>query len=307
MSKNSDDHLEFKMGGDDKIPKGFEKEENCFMQIERVGDLLNSPGMIQYEIEIHPKFGPKVQEITKAMLHAAVDGVDFSSSGPSDEAIDVLARNVGLLHAVYIGFLSDEIAEACVAMQVLGMKKLILSVETFDKATHVDPAVAARLAKRVSADGNSMLAAKPHPALAKIIHAGIMLSGGTQEKFAERQISVMNRLPELARKDPNASLPAQICGGVLEMLSERVSSNKNVSAALVGIMESVLQARRFSSFGLIADWNSKTENVIASVMSMAQRVITDRCDDKTISKNVAEDAIEKMMKQATQPGNETKH
>lgn len=288
-------------------PSQFENEDACFMKLERFADLLNSPGMIQYEASIDPTFGPKIKEVTSSMLHAAVDGIDFAN-GPTDECVDVLSGQVQELQRQYMAFISAEAGTACIAMQVLGMKKLILSVESFDKASGVTPEIQERLKEALKRNGGNqqVLAAKPHPTFGGMISAGIRLSGG-QEQFAIRQANILKRLPESVRDNPNTSVPGQVCGALLELISERTASYKMVSGTLVGILESVMSAKRFSSFGFIADWAAPADHIVKNILMMAEKVITDRVDDKSIAKNVADDAIEKMMKTATQPGNETKH
>lgn len=284
---------------------GYENDEVCFIKLDRVGDLINTPGCLQYEAAIHPKYGPIINEAMNKMLHAVIDGVSMTSA-PKPESIDAIAMGVKELSMAYMDFLSDELSGACIAMQVISVSKLLISVESFDKATGVPPEALERL-KNTIGTTDRMLAAKPHPSFAKIIVAGIKLAGGTQEAFAHRQLQVMNRLPDIARLNPNVAVPAQICGAIMEMLSERMHTPQMVVGQITGVLESVLAAKRFTSLPFVADWHANAQEIAKNIFYMADEQVRDRTDLKKMSDHVADDAIEKMMKAATQPGNETKH
>jgi hypothetical protein len=307
MSEDKKDGLHFRLEAH-QVDEKLESEESCFMKLDRLGDLLNSPGSIQYEILQSAKYGPVVKEATNKMLHAAVDGVNFDTD-PDPACIEAMHEQVGKVTAAYLGFVTEEIGLACVAMQVLGMKNLIQSVESFDKATGVTPEIAERLKAALAKNGKNdqMLAAKPHPAFGKIM-AGCHLAGGSQEAFAHRQASVLHRMPDVVRNNPNTSVPTQICGAIMEMISERAITSQMMLGITIGVLQSVLAAKRFTALPLIADWQAPVPHIAKNILLMAERVILDKVDMKKMSKHVADDAIEKMMSAASQqPGNETKH
>ncbi|UKL14977.1 hypothetical protein hairong_072 [Pseudomonas phage hairong] len=307
MSEDKKDGLHFRIE-DHKAGETLDTEEACFMKLDRLGDLLNSPGSIQYEILQHPEYGPVVKEATNKMLMAAVEGVNFDSE-PDEACIVAMHNQVGTLTATYLRFVTEEIGLGAVAMQVLGMSKLIKSIEPFDKATGVTPEIAKRLKEALAkaGRGDQMLAAQPHPAFGKIINAGIRLSGGSQEAFANHQTSVLNRMPPVVRSNPNTSIPTQICGAIMELISERSITSQMMLGITVGVLQSVLAAKRFTSLPVISDWQSTAPEISKNILLMAQNVILDKVDMQKMSKRLADDAIEKMMRDSTQPGNETKH
>lgn len=295
-------NIRFEKGGPGP---GFENDEACFIKLDRAGDLLSTPGCLQYEAAIHPKFGPIINAATNKMMHAVIDGVTLTGS-PEPGAIDGVATGIKELSMAYMDFLSEEIGQACLAMQIITIPKLLLSIEKFDTATGVTPEAAERLAKSIGAN-DRMIATKPHPSLGRIIVAGIKLAGGDQETFAHRQVKVMQRLPDIARQNPSVCIPTQICGAILEMLSERMHTPQMVVGQIVGVLESVLAAKRFTSLPFVADWHANAQEIAKNIFFMAEEHIKSRTDLKKMSDHVADTAIDKMMKSATQPGNETKH
>ncbi|QOC57931.1 hypothetical protein phiK7B1_076 [Pseudomonas phage phiK7B1] len=251
--------------------------EQCWAEIEAVGEIMTVPGMLQSNLREDADLGPQFVENAKQILHIIVDNFDAGIS-PDDQAI------VDKLNAMFVQnqvlqnrYTIRQLTRASIAMQQLPLNEMILSLQGVELTDGVDEAGREEL-KKLETEEKSAGMAKMDPRIMRIMSLGINAAGG-QVEFAKLQHATAANLPDLFKGNPETQFTAQMIGAIMTAISSRASTREFTLAAIRSTIEMVIGAKQALTLAHMTAYHMNAEQMIGILVRSAEHHINQAlCD-----------------------------
>lgn len=253
-------------------------EAEAWAAIERAGEVLRVPGLLQGELSLHPVHAPKLKELTNKLLHIVVDHYNVREALEDEAKITEMSGLFRDINIIHVEHLLEEVQQVGMALQSIPFDQIILSVDQDFEKLGMSPEQIEKM-KEVVGDRKDMAVAVPDPRVSKIITAGILAAGGP-EKFSAMQLEVQENLPENFREDMRASFAAQISGGLSKAFVDRMNTAEFNSATVSAVIESIVAAKQALALPTVAYWDMNAEEVAVTTGKALSGAIQRRMNGK---------------------------
>lgn len=292
-------------------------EAEAWATVERVGEMLNVPGVLQGELSLDPVHGPRFKELTKKLLHLVVDHYDIGVSAQTDEDVKAISDTFKELLEIQNDHMLEQIGKFSAAIQFLPFDQVITSIDEDFAKLGVSEEQVAHIKKETDTDDASAAVAQLDKRIARVLSAGIVAAGG-QPQFADMQMHVMKTAgEELSKMHPINVFAAQVGGALSMALVQRSNTPEFFNATMSSTIESIIGAKRAITLPTVAMWHlsageaadyytrSLNYNVNRRLEGVAQRVAEDEAAEAAKTADFTADAPKSFNAASVMPGNGT--
>uniref|UniRef100_A0AAU6W0T6 Uncharacterized protein n=1 Tax=Pseudomonas phage Nican01 TaxID=3138540 RepID=A0AAU6W0T6_9CAUD len=248
--------------------------EQCWAEIEAVGELMSVPGAMQAALKKDPTIGAEFNANAKEILHIIVDNFDAGISPGKSPEDRKLVEHLNQL------FLQNQLIQqrwnvkvltrASMAMQQLPINLMILEVMdvTASEKEGLTEEHVSELKKLETEHQQSGLA-KIDNRIMNIMQAGIAAAGG-QAEFAKLQYEVAQSLPEQFSMTAELKFTSQMIGAVMTAIDRRAQTADFTLAQIRTTIEMGIAAKQALSLSNIVAYGYGHETLIHTVAHSAE-------------------------------------
>lgn len=256
--------------------------EQCWAEIEAVGELLTVPGLLQAELKKDPVLGVEFKENTKQILHIVVDNFDVGvSPDDTEEGRKVVEKLNSLFfqnQVIQQQWNVKVLTRASMAMQQLDLAEMMLEISDVDPGKDGIGAEGLEELKSMETETSQSGMARIDPRIMQIMNAGINAAGG-QLEFARIQHDVIQSLPEQFNTSPEVRFTSQMIGSVLSAIETRAQNSDYSLAQIRTTIEMMIGSKQALSLSYLTAYHFSAEALIHTVCFSAQHHVMQAMSD----------------------------
>ena len=257
--------------------------EQCWAEIEAVGEIMTTPGQLQSELRNDPALGELFKNNAKEILHIIVDNFDAGvAPGESEEELKLIDRLNSLFlenQVLQNRFTIRVLTRASIAMQQIPLQDMILSLQAVEATDGVTVEGMAELKKLETPDKAAGMA-KIDPRVMKIMGCGINAAGG-QVEFAKLQHETAQKLPEVFKDEPSVLFTAQMIGAIMTAISSRSATRDMTLVQIRSTIEMVIGAKQALTMANMTAYHMGTQQLVHILTASAEHHINQALNDVT--------------------------